>query len=265
MRIPISSGHASSDAITAAAAGFYCIRTVFHPAEGSHYLTTKQTDKTNECFQAKPAVIDVSKSADAASISAGAPIGFTVTVSNNGTGGAKGVTLSDALPGGNVAHPVHWTIDGSTGNPASFAISGADGSQQLTLAGQPITMAAGASLAVHLTATTNAGQCATYDNTASVSTTNDSQDSASASTHVLCPSLSISKTPDGGTVVAGSPISFTITVHNGGPGAATNVDIDDVLPAGFAWAENPDLAECAISTGKLHCDLATSPPAPTSR
>ena len=118
-------------------------------------------------------------------------------------------------------------------------------------------MAAGASLAVHLTATTNAGQCATYDNTASVSTTNDSQDSASASTRVLCPSLSISKTPDGGTVVAGSPISFTITVHNGGPGAATNVDIDDVLPAGFAWAENPDVAACAISTGKLHCDLAT--------
>jgi uncharacterized repeat protein (TIGR01451 family)/fimbrial isopeptide formation D2 family protein len=254
---PISGGQATSDAFSADAAGFYCVRTVFHPTEGSHYLTTTQTDKTNECFQAKPAAIHVTKTADAATVSAGAPIGFTVTVSNSGTGTAKGVTLSDALPGGNVAHPVHWTIDPVVGNPAAFAISGADGSQQLTLAGQPITLAAGASLTVHVTATTNAGQCATYNNTASVTTTNDSQDSASASTRVLCPSLTISKTPDGGTVVAGSPISFTITVHNGGPGAATNVDIDDVLPAGFAWAENPNLAECAISTGKLHCDLAT--------
>lgn len=254
---PISSGHALSDAFTAAAAGFYCVRTIFHPADGSHYLTTTQTDKTNECFQAKPAVIHVSKTADAASVSAGAPIGFTVTVSNSGTGGAKGVTLSDALPGGNVAHPVHWTIDGSTGNPASFAISGADGGQQLTLAGQPITMAAGASLSVHIVASTNSQNCATYDNKADVNTTNDGQDSASASTQVLCPSLSITKTPDGGTVVAGSPISFTITVHNGGPGAASNVDIDDTLPAGFAWAENPDKTECAISSGSLHCDIAS--------
>src|SRR5207302_129758 len=148
--------------------------------------TTTQTDKTNECFQAKPAVIHVTKAADAASVSAGAPIGFTVTVSNSGTGTAKGVTLSDALPGGNAAHPVHWTIDGSTGNPASFA-----------------------------------------------------------------------KTPDGGTVVAGSPISFTITVHNGGPGTATNVNIDDTLPAGFTWAENPDKTECAIASGALHCVIAS--------
>jgi len=254
---PISSGHATSDAFTAAAAGFYCVRTVFHPAAGSHYLTTTQTDKTNECFQAKPAVIHVAKAADAASVSAGTPIGFTVTVSNSGTGTAKGVTLSDALPGGNVAHPVHWTIDGSTGNPASFAISGADGSQQLTLAGQPITLAAGASLTVHVTAATTSLNCATYDNTASVSTTNDSQDSANASAQVLCPSLSITKTPDGGSVVAGSPISFTITVHNSGPGTATSVNIDDTLPAGFTWAENPDKTECAIASGALHCDIAS--------
>jgi uncharacterized repeat protein (TIGR01451 family) len=253
----ISSGQAVSDAFTATAAGFYCVRTIFHPADGSHYLTTTQTDKTNECFQAKPATIDVTKTADAASVSAGSPIGFTVTVSNTGTGGAKGVTLTDALPGGNVAHPVHWIIDPAVGNPASFALSGADGSQQLTLAGQPISMAAGASLTVHVKADTTSQNCATFNNTADVATTNDSSDSASASTHVLCPSLSISKTPDGGSVVAGSPISFTITVHNGGPGGATNVDIDDTLPAGFTWAENPDKAECAISSGALHCDIAS--------
>src|SRR5205807_7192235 len=116
------------------------------------------------------AQIDVTKAADADSVSAGSPIGFTVTVANTGLGDAAGVTLTDALPGGNAGTPVHWTIDGATGNPASFAISGADGSQQLTLAGQPISMVSGASLTVHVTAATSATSCATYDNTASVTT-----------------------------------------------------------------------------------------------
>jgi uncharacterized repeat protein (TIGR01451 family)/fimbrial isopeptide formation D2 family protein len=71
------------------------------------------------------------------------------------------------------------------------------------------------------------------------------------------PNLTISKTPDGGTVNAGDPISFTITVSNAGPGVATNVDIDDTLPAGFEWVESPDKAECTIVLNVLHCDIAS--------
>src|SRR5207249_7974657 len=44
------------------------------------------------------AAIDVAKSADNASVSAGDAIGFTVTVTNNGTGIARNVALNDALP-----------------------------------------------------------------------------------------------------------------------------------------------------------------------
>src|SRR4029077_9722342 len=40
-----------------------------------------------------PGVIAISKTADAASVSAGAPIGFTVTLSNTGGSSANGVTL----------------------------------------------------------------------------------------------------------------------------------------------------------------------------
>ena len=49
-------------------------------------------------------------------------------------GTATGVTLADSLPGGNAATPVHWVIYATTGDPASFSISGADGSQTLSLA-----------------------------------------------------------------------------------------------------------------------------------
>ena len=77
----------------------------------------------------------------------------------------------------------------------------------------------------------------------------------------LLPTLSIEKTPDGGTVTAGDYASFTITVTNAGPGAATNVDIDDTLPAGpsgnLVWAEFPDVPECMVVSNVLHCDIAS--------
>ena len=77
----------------------------------------------------------------------------------------------------------------------------------------------------------------------------------------LNPALVIQKTPDGGQVTAGEYASFTIAVTNNGPGAATNVDIDDPLPGGpsgnLVWEENPDKAECSITSNVLHCDIAS--------
>ena len=46
----------------------------------------------------KPAAIHIVKTPDAAQVNAGEPIGFTLTVYNDGTGDAHGVTLSDTLP-----------------------------------------------------------------------------------------------------------------------------------------------------------------------
>ena len=96
----------------------------------------------------------------------GDPIGYTLTISNTGAGTVAGVSLTDSLPGGNAATPVRWAIDPATGDPASFGLSGADGSQVLSLAGQPITLGPGASLSVHVTAATSSTSCASYDNTA---------------------------------------------------------------------------------------------------
>jgi uncharacterized repeat protein (TIGR01451 family) len=156
----------------------------------AHVTTTNDgSDTASASETVLCSLIHVAKIADAASVSAGSPIGFTVTVNNSGAGTATGVTLTDALPGGNASTPVHWTIDGSTGNPTFFAISGADGSQHLTLAEQPVSMAAGLSRTVHLTATTTSTSCAVYNNSAGVTTTNDGSDTASASETVLCPTF----------------------------------------------------------------------------
>jgi uncharacterized repeat protein (TIGR01451 family) len=188
--------------------------------------------------------IHVAKTADALSVSAGTGIGFTVTVSNTGLGNATGVNLTDALPGGNAATPVHWVIDSGTGNPSSFSISGPDSSQQLVLAGQPVSLAANSSLTVHVTATTTKTSCTTYDNTASASATNDGSDQHSASETVLCPNIGVAKTADSATVSAGQVIGYTVTVNNAGPGTATGVTLTDAMPGGNAatpvhWVIDP--------------------------
>ena len=76
---------------------------------------------------------------------------------------------------------------------------------------------------------------------------------------IQCPDVSVSKTPDQGSVNAGSPISFSITVTNNGPGAASNVTLTDTLPTGFTWQlSGPDAEDCLPFDGvTLDCDFGT--------
>ena len=87
--------------------------------------------------------IDVDKTADAASVSAGEQIGFTVTLQNTGAGEAKGVQFTDVLPAG-----LSWSI-----SPASTGWSIANGN----LVYAPTTLAPGAVTTVHVVATHRQG------------------------------------------------------------------------------------------------------------
>ena len=121
------------------------------------------------------------KTADKSPVNAGDPIGFTVTIKNNGTGLAKGATGSDTLPAG-----IAWTIDGAA-NGWSISPAG-------VLTFGPADLAAGASATVHVIGTTDAADCATIPNTVTVDATNESNDasviddnSASAQRHRQLP------------------------------------------------------------------------------
>src|SRR5207247_390221 len=109
-----------------------------------------------------------SKTADASPVNAGDPIGFTVTVTNSGPGTASGVTVDDPLPAGPA-----WQIQ-SQSNAGLCSISAG------TLSCGPTSLASGGSFSVHITAATSAQQCASYHNTATVSTSNDGAGEASA-------------------------------------------------------------------------------------
>ncbi len=197
---------------------------------------------TVECAE-----IDLVKEADAASVSAGSPIGFTITATNTGTGTANNVVITDALPSG---PGISWSEDPN--NPNCSIAAG-------TLTCSVTTLAAGASLSVHVSSPTTSTSCRTYDNTATVTTSNDGSDESSDSVSVLCPDVELVKEADAGSVAAGSPIGFTITATNYGPGTANNVVITDTLPSGpgISWSEDPNNPNCSIAAGTLTCSVTT--------
>ena len=213
--------------------------------------------------------IQIVKTADAAQVNAGDPIGFTLTVWNSGTGDAHGVTLSDNLP---VNAGLSWSIAGQgAGWAGSCSIAGG------VLSCGPVTVPAGTTQAastftVHITSPTTsatAGVCpggsGVVNNTGNVTATNDGTDQSSASTCVASAQIHIVKTADAPQVNAGDPIGFTLTVFNNGTGDAKGVTLTDTLPvnAGLNWSIAGQGAgwnnTCAIAAGSLTCGPKTVP------
>ncbi|MFP5371290.1 MAG: choice-of-anchor P family protein [Actinomycetes bacterium] len=198
----------------------------------------------------------ITKVADASSVSSGSPIGFTVTVTSNGPGTALGVTLVDPLPSGT---GLDWSESPDT---AACTITGEPPNEVLTCDWGDL--APGQTRTVHVTSPTTAATAGTVTNTATVRAANHPDRSATASTAVLRPSLSVLKTADNATVDAGSPIQFTITVRNDGPGTATNVLVNDPLPSGAGIDWSTVSPGCSVQgtppNETLVCDLGSMAP-----
>src|SRR5438270_869131 len=104
--------------------------------------------------------------------------GFTVEVTNTGLGVASGVVLDDPLPAGS-GPGVPVSVDGSTGTPAKFVLSGSQVSQTMSWASRSSPLFPYTTL--FRSATTSKTECGTYDNTATLTTGNaNNPDPASA-------------------------------------------------------------------------------------
>jgi uncharacterized repeat protein (TIGR01451 family) len=199
--------------------------------------------------------ISVTKTADQGTINAGDTAAFTIVVTNNGPGTANNVTVNDPLPAG-----VAWVID-----PPVTGCSITSGTLSCTFP----TLDEGASKTIHISGVTDAQDCGTLSNTATVAADNEGSDqtdnSDTATITVNCPDLTITKTADNASVNAGSDIGFTVTLTNTGAGDATGVSISDALPGGTGvdWSidSNTPASSCSITgtapTQTLSCGPAT--------
>jgi uncharacterized repeat protein (TIGR01451 family) len=208
------------------------------------------------------AAIHIVKTADAAKVNVGSPIGFTLTVYNTGIGDANGVQLNDTLP---TNAGLSWSI---ASQGAGWGGSCAIAAGKLTCG--PVTVPAGTTQAastftVHITSPTTGatgGDCpntGVVDNTGSVTASNDGSDQSSASTCVQAlVDLTVTKAGSPATQTLGDGnITWTIVVTNNGPSAATGVTIADPMPAGNTFVSASTTQGSCTGGAILNCNIGT--------
>ncbi|OAI39757.1 hypothetical protein AYO38_07075 [bacterium SCGC AG-212-C10] len=174
--------------------------------------------------------LSITKTDSADPVTAGQNLTYTLTVNNAGLGAATLVAVSDTLPAGttfvSLSSPPGWTCT----TPAA----GSGGTISCT---NPSLASGNAVLTVVVKVEASVASASVISNTATVSSTpadsNPANDSATTTTTVTTSAdLSATKTDAPDPVVAGSEITYSITVSNAGPSDAQNWNLADTLPAG---------------------------------
>jgi uncharacterized repeat protein (TIGR01451 family) len=181
-----------------------------------------------------------------------------------GPSDAVGVTVSDTIPAN--------TTFVSLTTPADFVCTTpAVGGTGAINCSKPSNLVATGSMNFTLVVNVNAGTAngTVITNTASIAATttdpNGGNNSATATTTVGAGSadVSVAKTDTPDPVIAGSNVTYTITVNNAGPSNATTAALADTLPTGtrFVSLSSPGGWSCTTPAvggiGTVNCSIAT--------
>jgi uncharacterized repeat protein (TIGR01451 family) len=208
-------------------------------------------------------------------VTAGTDATYTITLTDSGPGpvDAANVVLTDTLPTGAVL----LSVTPAVGNPDTFTRTVSSGTVTET-ANNPIAPGSVDVFTVVVGAPSTLANGATFNNTASVTSTTPDDNPASDLTStvngtiVAVGDLSVTKTGPA-TVTAGTDATYTITMANSGPSVAQNVVLTDTLPTGATPVSitpagtNPDtftlggsgntITETASTVGVGHTDVFT--------
>jgi YVTN family beta-propeller protein len=139
------------------------ITTGYNPNKKVDAGITGRTKQFNDVVVAFPPAnvgnLTITDAPLSATVTAGSPIGFTITVTNSAGGAVTGAVLNDALPAGT---SVNWTISPTYSGPGTCAITGSAGSQALSCSFG--TVAASQAFAIGLLST--GSSIGTYTDTA---------------------------------------------------------------------------------------------------
>ncbi|WP_253839849.1 isopeptide-forming domain-containing fimbrial protein [Actinokineospora globicatena] len=217
-------------------------------ATGSSTSTTPDPDSANNSTSASAPVtpqanLHIAKAVTSGVPVQGAPIVFAIEVRNGGPSDAQSVTVADTVPA-TVGQLTAQTPVGTctfTGQDLACALG---------------TIAAGAApVTVTVRGVLADGAGDTVSNTATVSSPTPEVDSSDNSGSVTASATESADLSIGvavpGTVVAGRPLTYTVTITNDGPSTADAVTLDGVLPAGLLGLTSdrpscPNLGSCSV-------------------
>jgi uncharacterized repeat protein (TIGR01451 family) len=197
--------------------------------------------------------IDLSllKSVDDSTPNRNQNVTFTLTLANAGPDQATGVAVTDLLPTGLTfvsSNPSVGTYNSGTG---VWTVGALNGGGTATL--QIVATVVGAT-PLTPTITNNAQVTAANENdvnsTVNNGIGNGENDQASVVLDLNVVDLSLLKSVDDNTPNRNQNVTFTLTLANAGPDAATNVAVTDLLPAGLTFvSSNPSVGTYASGTG----------------
>jgi uncharacterized protein (TIGR03437 family) len=210
------------------------------------------SSSTNNCAapatNPRQANLSLTKTAAPDPVTPGGTLTYTITVNNNGPDTAQNLTVTDNLPA--TLTFASCTAPGGSCNNAG---------NNVTATYSSLANGASATITLQATVSNSAANGSTITNTATVgSDTFDQNPGNNTATTTISvqaatpPSadLSLTKTVNNSTPNIGEKVTYTITVSNAGPIAATGVQVTDLLPSGLQYVNsNPGQGAYNQSTG----------------
>ncbi|HKI03810.1 MAG TPA: ExeM/NucH family extracellular endonuclease [Thermoanaerobaculia bacterium] len=190
---------------------------------------------------------------------AGTNLTYTITVTNNGPDAAPAATWTDPLPAGttfvSVSSPTDWQC--------STPVVGAGGTVSCSTGSLAVGSVAVFSLTVAVAPSVPAGTLLTNTATAS-SIASEGQSGDESGVHTINVStladLSVIQVDAPDMVIAGTNLTYMITVNNAGPSNAAAVSISNTLSAGTTFVSaSPSLACTTSAVGTISCSIVSLP------
>ncbi len=202
------------------------------------------SDDDSSTTEVIPGGLEVTK-AGANQVAIGSEVTYTIDVTSTGTGSNTGVQLVDTIPGG-----------------MSFVSSDPEGS----LTGSNLSIQLGTMNPLEkntISVVLQANEAGEWTNEVRVTSNEGATDSAEATTTIVQPELSITKTgPE--TALLNENFDYTIEVSNIGDGSAANTTIVDTLPDGVDHVSSSPAGTVSEDGRTVTWEIGTLNPAGTS-
>ena len=262
--MPVGAGVTFTVTGTAPASGgatFTNTATITAPAGVSDPVPANNT-ATAVTPSAAQADLQVVKTASAPPYVPGGTLSYVIVVTNAGPSAVTGARLQDALPAPLSAFT--WTCGGAAGGVCGTT----SGTGNLDVL---LDLPLGGMATFTITGTVPAATTGTLTNTATIATpagTTDPVPGNNSSTVAVPGSpradLAVSKSSTPNPYVAGTPLTYTVTVSNAGPSNVVGARVQDVLPAplsAFTWTcAGASGGACATASGTGDIDALVTLP-----
>lgn len=202
--------------------------------------------------------LEVLKTSDVTTVAAGNQVTYTVTVRNDGGGPASNVVVTDDLPD---LAPNALTIISATATGGGVVTQTGLASGEIEVAYATLAPAQTETITIVVEVPATAAAAAAVTNTATVTgdgvetnPSNNTVDRDVAITRQAVLTLTKSDTPDPNSV--GGTLTYEILVTNTGPSTATNLVVQDTLPAGLTFTSvNTSAGTASEASGVITANI----------